>query len=177
MSKTAVLYKSKYGATKQYARWIADETGGDLFELGKITPKELSHYDVIIMGGGIYAGGIRGLSRMKKFFALFSDKRIILFSVGSSAADQKSIERIKERNLPENMQKSIRFFHLRGALDYPAMKPLDRACMNLMASIIKKKDEAARSAEEKELLAFHGTKVSFLDRASLAPLISAAKDQ
>ncbi len=176
MTKTAVLYKSKYGSTKQYARWIAEDTGGDLFELNKVSPGELDRYDTIIMGGGIYAGGIRGLSRMKKIFARFSDKKVILFSVGSSAPGQKNTETIKARNLTQEMQTSVRFFYLRGGLDYPAMKTLDRACMNLMASMIRKKDEDARNAEEKEILAFHGTKVSFLDRANLAPLIAAAKD-
>ena len=30
MKKTAVIYGSKYGATKQYATWIAEELGADL---------------------------------------------------------------------------------------------------------------------------------------------------
>jgi menaquinone-dependent protoporphyrinogen IX oxidase len=176
MTKTAVLYKSKYGFSKQYARWISDDTGGDLFELNKISIEELGRYDTIIMGGGIYAGGIRGMSLMKKIYSRLTNKKVILFSVGSSALGQNNTEMIKARNLTQEMQNSVPFFCLRGGLDYPAMKTLDRACMNLMASVIRKKEEGARSAEEKEVLAFHGTKISFLDRASLAPLISATKD-
>lgn len=28
-----ILYKSKYGATKQYAEWIAEETGFSCFQI------------------------------------------------------------------------------------------------------------------------------------------------
>ena len=33
MEKVAVIYEGKYGSTEQYAKWICEETSGDLFSL------------------------------------------------------------------------------------------------------------------------------------------------
>lgn len=60
MSKGIVLYQSKYGATKRYAKWLQEETGFDCMETKSASLKELSWYDTTILGGGIYASGIAG---------------------------------------------------------------------------------------------------------------------
>lgn len=60
MSKIAVVYKSKYGSSKKYAEWIADELKAELFEHSKIKKDDLLKYDTIIYGGGLYAGSISG---------------------------------------------------------------------------------------------------------------------
>ena len=38
--------------------------------------------DVIIHGGGLYAGGLCGINTIVKHFDVISDKQIILFSCG-----------------------------------------------------------------------------------------------
>lgn len=32
MSKIEIIYRSKYGTTKRYAKWIADELSADLYD-------------------------------------------------------------------------------------------------------------------------------------------------
>ena len=53
MNRIAVIYYSKYGTTRQYARWICDAVGGDLFDARKTKLKDLSDYDIVVYGGGI----------------------------------------------------------------------------------------------------------------------------
>ena len=53
-NKIAVIYKSKYGATKRYAGWIALKLDADLYELSDIRRKDLKAYDTIIYGGPLY---------------------------------------------------------------------------------------------------------------------------
>lgn len=55
MSKIVVIYQSKYGATKKYAEWLAEELLCDLIETKKATIEQIEKYDVVILGGGIYA--------------------------------------------------------------------------------------------------------------------------
>lgn len=57
MRKIAVVYKSCHGSTKQYAEWIAEETGADLFNVDDCTGSDMSDYDTIVFGGCIHAGG------------------------------------------------------------------------------------------------------------------------
>ncbi len=65
--RTIVLYTSKYGAAETYARWIAEALGCRAVPLDKFSKKELQGYDTFIYGGGVQAGGIRGLEQFTKW--------------------------------------------------------------------------------------------------------------
>ena len=56
-----ILYQSKYGATKKYAKWLSEETGFPCTEIKQAKISDVQRYDAIILGGGIYASGIAGL--------------------------------------------------------------------------------------------------------------------
>ena len=71
-----ILYKSKYGATKKYAGWLSESTGFSCIETDKSDIKVISGYDVIILGGGIYASGIAGLSFLKKNIEKLKEKKL-----------------------------------------------------------------------------------------------------
>lgn len=66
--KGIILYQSKYGATKKYAGWLAEETGFDYIEIKKAALNNILEYDTLIFGGGIYASGIAGLSFLRKYY-------------------------------------------------------------------------------------------------------------
>ena len=66
MSELLVLYKSKYGSTKRYVQWLQQETGCDVFRAEEYKNGDFSEYSTVIFAGGIYAGGIAGLSVLKK---------------------------------------------------------------------------------------------------------------
>ncbi len=74
--KTIVIYNSQTGFTKRYAKWIAEATGADCFELSAAKKKNLSAYEAIIFGNWTCAGGISKLSWFKgnigkQFLTLF----------------------------------------------------------------------------------------------------------
>jgi menaquinone-dependent protoporphyrinogen IX oxidase len=173
MGKVAVLYQSRYGTAKQYAEWIAEETGGTLFTLPKVKLADLEGYDTIVIGGGIYASSILGIAFLKKNFALLSGKRLIAFSVGASFDGKKNTDAIRNHNLTPEMQETVRFFHLRGGLFYGKMSALDRTGMKLMVGMLKKKPEDQWDEETRGMIETYGKDTSFLDRASIAPILAA----
>jgi len=59
MSNILVLYKSKYGATEQYAHLLAQTQGWDICPLADSKAKNLKEYDGILFAGGIYANVIK----------------------------------------------------------------------------------------------------------------------
>src|SRR5690554_6143300 len=119
MSNIAIVYKSKYGSTKKYAQWIAEETKADIFECSEIEAKKLMEYDTIIYGGGLYASGIAGISIITKNYEILKDKKIIVFTVGLASTDKEEIfNPILEKNFTKEMRDNIKFFHLRGGIDY-----------------------------------------------------------
>ena len=49
--KGIILYKSKYGATKQYAEWIAERTGFPCVRTEDADIRTISECDTVILGG------------------------------------------------------------------------------------------------------------------------------
>lgn len=176
MGKVAVLYQSRYGTTKQYAEWIAEETGGTLFPISKVKLADLEDYDTIIIGGGIYASRIIGMTFLKKNFSRLSGKKLIAFSVGASLDNKKNTDEIRNHNLTPEIQKAVQFFHLRGGLFYSKMGSLDRAGMKIYVGMLKKKPEDQWDEETRSMIESYGKDTSFLDRATIAPIMAAAKE-
>ena len=54
--KGVIVYKSKYGATTQYANWLADELSVPLVRAEEFDSKNLSDFDFIILAGSVYIG-------------------------------------------------------------------------------------------------------------------------
>ena len=93
-----ILYQSKYGATKRYADWLSEETGFKCIETKKADINEIVEYDTIVLGGGIYASGIAGLSFLKKNIKKLRDKKIVVFCCGASPFEEDAFQQIKEHN-------------------------------------------------------------------------------
>ncbi len=54
MMDCVVVYKTKTGFTSRYALWLSEALDADLFEASCIKVKDLTIYDTVIYGGGIY---------------------------------------------------------------------------------------------------------------------------
>ena len=54
--KGLVIYKGKYGATKQYAMWIGQELQLSVASADRFPVDELSKYDYFILGSSVYIG-------------------------------------------------------------------------------------------------------------------------
>lgn len=179
MPNIAVIYKSKYGFTQKYAQWMAKELNADLLEADRTKQGQLQAYDVIVYGGGIYAGGVNGISFITKHFKTIRDKELFLFTVGASdATSSKNTDTIRNmlyRVLTPEMQEKIKVYHLRGGLDYPRMNLLHRVLMWLMVRMVRKKPESELGQEEKEMLRTYGQYVDFTDYSTAVPLLEAVR--
>ena len=51
MTNIAVVYCSRYGSTKQYAQWLAEDLGADLYDVRRVYKEKLETYDTIVFGG------------------------------------------------------------------------------------------------------------------------------
>ena len=101
--KGIVVYKSKYGSTKKYAEWIAEDTGFDCVEAGKANAKTIAEYDTVIFGGGLYASGIAGLSFLKKNLSSMNGKKVIAFCCGASPYEESYFKEMKDYNMKDQL--------------------------------------------------------------------------
>lgn len=172
----AVIYKSQYGSTKKYAEWISTEVYGDLFEASEIKPKDLVDYDTIVFGGGLYASGINGVSIITNNFEELRGKNLVIFTVGlASTEDTIIFNPIIKKNCTEEMRKSIRFFHLRGGIDYKRLNLIHKPMMAMLKAVTARKGTDKLSEDDKMMLATYGSKVDFTDRGTIAPLVDYVK--
>ncbi len=174
MKKIAIIYQSRYGFTERYAKWIAEETGGDLFPLRGLSPERLTGYDTLVFGGGLYAGKPGCASFVVKNYPQFEGKRLYFFTVGIAPTEDRSIFlKALDKHFPFDIRRAIRFYHLRGGLDYKALRPLHRMMMSVMRKSIASKPEAELTPADKDLLASVDHRVDYTDRESVLPLCRA----
>lgn len=177
--KYIVTYSSKYGSTKKYAQWIAEELSCDMEEIKKIDVKTLRTYDVVIHGGGLYAGGLSGIKRLIKLYPSISDKKVIVFSCGlANPESQKNIEHIEHalsKVIPPEMYQSILQFHFRGGIDYSKLGFVHKAMMWMLCRTMRKKGYDHLNAEDKLMLDTYGKQIDFSDKTTITPLINCAK--
>ncbi len=177
--KTLVLYKSKYGATKQYAQWIAESLNADIFEVAELKNIDFSIYDKLVYGGGLYAGGINGIDSIVKNFDKIRDKKIIIFTVGlADTKNQDNINSIKNsinKTLPAELVEKSQIFHLRGAMDYSKLGTIHKGMMAMMKKSVSKKAQDKLTQEDREMLETYGKQVSFVSRENIDEIINTLK--
>ncbi len=190
MSKTAVIYYSKYGTTENYARLIAKALGADLFEAKKTKFRDIKDYDTVVFGGGIYSGGIRGIELItKNWYKGLCEKKVVCFAVGITIDKEENREQcmdinfrkrfvtdaeedhgrddlsaselIKEKRLP------IKCFFLPGAFDPGKVKGLDKFIIGITKKMIDDNPEG------QQLLDYFNKSCDLVDYDSIKPVVEA----
>ncbi len=146
--KILVSYKSKTDFTKRYAEIIAKEVAGDLVDFKGVTVEKMSQYDVIVYGGGLYAGMINGYKKAKEMFAESTAKKFVLFATGGTPnEDTAKIDEVWKFNLADEQQ-SVPHFYMQAGLCYEKMSFFSRLIMKMMSGILSKNQNTDAPAEE-----------------------------
>ena len=175
MSKGIILYQSKYGSTKKYVDWLVEETGYDYIETKKAKVTDVVNYDVIILGGGVYASGIAGLSFFKKNIRSLENKKIAVFAVGASPYDEKAINQIRDLHFKDVLS-DIKLFYCRGAWDEEKMKFMDRMLCKLLQKAVSKQNPENFEPWQTALMSSVGQKCDWTDKTYLEPLLDYIKE-
>ena len=180
MPKIAVIYKSKYGASRTYAKWISDKLHADLFEADNISSQTLNNYEVIIFAGSLYASKLTVYANIKKFYKRLNknkskDKKIYCVIVGISNPQHKELyEDAINKNFKNKEKENITFYFLRGAIDFSKLK-LHHALMMLMfRKILASKN--IQTEDDKVFLENYGKKIDYLNKNSINDLVSDVKN-
>ena len=172
MEEAAVIYQSKYGSTKQYAEWIAEELGVPLLEKSAVKPERLKDFDLVIYGGGLYAGGIAGADLVIKHPC----KKLVVFTVGLADPQTTDYSPLLSKNFTPEQLEITKLFHLRGAMDYDKLGMVHKGMMAMLKKmILDKKVPEKYTEEEKGILETYGKQVSFLDKSSITPVVEYAR--
>jgi menaquinone-dependent protoporphyrinogen IX oxidase len=112
--RTLVVYQSKYGSTKQYATWISERLSADLRHVREVEVRTLDAYDTIVFGSYLHVGKIVDIDFVLKNWPILSKKRFALFTVSAAPPESADVGSAYEKNIPEDIRKSLRYFPLWG---------------------------------------------------------------
>lgn len=173
--KYIVTYSSKYGSTRKYAQWIGEALSCEVKDIKEIREGDFEKYDVIIHGGSLYAGGVSGMKQLEKLYPTIRDKKLILFTCGlADPMSQKNVMHIENsiaKDIPEEMNTSMKQFHFRGGIDYGRLSVIHRMMMWMLCQTMKKKGYDNLSDEDKLMLDTYGKQIDFSDKSTIKPLI------
>jgi menaquinone-dependent protoporphyrinogen IX oxidase len=139
MSKGIILYKSYYGATREYALRISEMTGYDTFPVEKAP--NLDEYKTIIIG-----------SPFKSYKLVLGDwivshqerlvtKNTVLFTTSLAPPDDKTVKLLYFNSLPRHIRKKIKWVPLAGRMLYSKLNLLDKIIINLAFLKIKNPEQ------------------------------------
>lgn len=195
--RTIVLYTSKYGAAETYARWIAEALGCRAIPLDKFSKKDLQGYDTVIYGGGVQAGGIRGLEQFTKWIkgdlklrqmakrgtiseaeaaeiGAF-DRQYYIFAVGISLDSEGNRLQLRDINFDKDWLRDLPCFFLPGAFDPAKLAGVDKAIIKVATKMFLDKPEAQAAAEDAQVLRYFETGCDLIDRTRTTALIESVK--
>ena len=176
-NKIAVLYKSKYGTTRTYAKWIADKLHGDLYGIDNVTFQNLDTYDYIVFAGALYAGKLSSAKGIKKFYKkLKGRKNLYCVIVGlGDPADKELYNNYVNKNFNSDEKENMKFYFLRGCIDFDKLKLHHASIMLMLKRILSTK--TVKKKDEKALLENYGKKIDFTNKTSVEEIVLDIKNK
>jgi len=168
MASSIVIYSSKYGSTKQYAEWIAQDAGADIVSVEKADAKKLAAYSAVVFGACVYVGKMRKIDFLVKNFAALEGKKVVVFAVCSSHTGERQANEIFEANIPAALRAKVKFFSLAGRIG--KLDLLDSILIQAPLSAARGKYKKSGSDEDRRALERleHFDEV---DRRQVAPIV------
>ncbi|MBQ2932831.1 MAG: flavodoxin [Clostridia bacterium] len=166
-----VIYKSKYGSTKEYANWIAKELDCPVFEVKEISKDDLVNYDTIIYGGGLYAEIINGVSLITKNFDKLKNKKVAVFSTGITPLDCRDYydKMVIEKNFKPEMRDSIKVFNFMGKMILDELSLPHKTAIKALKKLMSGKENPTEM--EKLLVELCDKDGNFTDKSAIKDLI------
>ena len=114
----------------------------------EVTAEKMSEFDVVVYGGGLYAGMVNGLKKAKEMFEKSFAKKFIVFATGGTPNEAtKEIDVVWKNNLTVEELASIPHFYMQSGICYEKMSFANKTLMKMMSNVLSKKKNKD-SAEE-----------------------------
>lgn len=170
-----VIYKTKYGSTKAYAEWIAEELGCEAVNVKDIKADELSKYNTIVYGGGLYAEVINGVSLITKNFEKLKDKKIVVYTTGITPLECREYydKLVIEKNFKPEMLEKIKVFNFMGKMIIDELSIPHKMALKALKKIMSDKQNPTEM--EKLLVSLCEKSGDFSDRNQIKELVEYIK--
>lgn len=132
--KSLILYKSKWGSTKEYAEYIHSKVQNtDIFSIDGFDPSKLSEYDKVVIGSRVFTGNIQGVNFLQNNWYRLKDKKVYFFAVGLLAPEDESSKKGYEA-IPQEIRNNIQFIKLPGKVDLTKLNFFEKLLFRMVKS-------------------------------------------
>jgi len=171
-----VVYKTKYGSTETYAKWIAEELGCQAVDAKQVKAEDLLSYDTIIYGGGLYAEVINGVTLITKNIEKLSDKKILVYTTGITPLDCRDYydKLVIQKNFKNGVPENVTVYNFLGKMVLDELSLVHRTALKTLKKIMSGKENPTEM--EKLLVELCDADGDFSNRADIAELVQKAKD-
>jgi len=136
--KGIVIYKGKYGATKQYAEWLGEELGLPIVSATEVNGEQLTSYDFFIVGTSVYIGKLQIAKWLKNNLLFIKGKRILLFQVeGTPHEEKEKRQAYNLSSIPGELVSQCDFYFLTGRMIKSKLSWMDRFMLKMGARLAK----------------------------------------
>ena len=151
--RTLILFTSATGSAEKYAKDIATALSGDVFPLKKFKWKTLPDYDLVIYGGWVMGGKIKGVDDFLSHYDEMDGKDVIIFSTGMVTPSKEGRKTLIDTNI-------LDLYH-------------ERSMIKMYFRQIE--EDAEANPGYKALLEYASTPLEYYDQEGVEKIISVAK--
>jgi len=124
---TIIIYRSKYGATGQYAEWLSADLGIPAIPQPQATSQLVAGAECIILGSSIYIGKLYMRKWIRQNAAALAGKRLFLFLVTATKSDKtEKLQGYVQHNIPLIVRRNFRCYFFPGKIIYNQLSLVDK---------------------------------------------------
>ncbi|MDD4353285.1 MAG: flavodoxin domain-containing protein [Candidatus Nanoarchaeia archaeon] len=109
----AIVYKTIYGSTGKYAKWLSEAVKSDVFEMDDVKNDLLKNFDSIIVMSGTYGGKMSWVDFLKNNWEILKNKKLTAISVGAVPMNHWW-SKINYFFVPKFIKDKIKYFKIYG---------------------------------------------------------------
>lgn len=173
--KTIIIYNSQTGFTKRYAQWLAEATDAECLELEAAKKHTYDNYDAIVFGGWACAGGISKLKWFKSHMEQWEGKKLAVFCVGGSPADNPDISKALRGNFNDAQWERVKVFYCPGGFNYEKMSATSKMMMKIFIKALRAKKD--KTEEEKGMVDMLSHSYDISDKKYIEPILEYLNDR
>ena len=168
---TIVIYKTKYGGTRKYAEWIAEELDCEVVDAKTVKIDDILKYDTIVYGGGLYAEIINGVHMLTKNMDKLKGKKIAVFTTGLTPPDCRDYydKMVIEKNFKDGLPQNVRVFNYLGRMVVNELSIVHRTALKTLKKLMQGKENPTEM--EKLLVELCDADGDFCDREAIGELV------
>lgn len=132
LMNTVIIYKSKYGSTKEYAEYInRNIPDSELFSVEEFDIQNLNSYKNVILGSSVYAGMTFYNSFLINNWSILKNKNVFVFAVGMLPEDHPN-SKDAYKQIPVHIRKKIQYIKLPGRVVFSKLNLFEKFIIKMI---------------------------------------------